>query len=154
MLRKLELKVPPPIVALLVAGAMWLLAMGLPLVDVSPSFKVKLALALVFLGVCFDLSALQLFFRKRTAINPMRPQNTSVMVVSGIYQFTRNPMYLGMVCLLMAWAVYLGSAFALAGPVGFVLYINRFQIKPEERFLLHKFGTVYADYLKRVRRWV
>jgi protein-S-isoprenylcysteine O-methyltransferase Ste14 len=154
MFRQLELKVPPPAVGLIVAAAMWQLARMFPLVDAPFLARISLAVVMAVLGLCLDLSALNLFFRKRTAINPMKPQNTSVMVVSGIYHFTRNPMYLGMACILIAWALYLDSVFALAGSVLFVLYINQFQIKPEERFLLNKFGTAYADYLKRVRRWV
>jgi protein-S-isoprenylcysteine O-methyltransferase Ste14 len=154
MFRKLELKVPPPAVGLIIAAAMWQLARMFTLVGVPLQVRFSLAVVIAVLGLCLELSALKLFFRKRTAINPMKPQNTSVMVVSGIYQLTRNPMYLGMACILIAWALYLDSVLALAGPVLFVLYINQFQIKPEERFLLNKFGTAYADYLKRVRRWV
>ncbi len=162
MLRKLELKVPPPIVALLIAAALWQAAKWLPFVslplglDMNVDTKVAalLAAVLAFLGACFDAAALLLFVRKRTAINPLKPQNASVLVVSGVYRITRNPMYLGLLCFLSAWAVYLNSVFVLIGPIIFVVYINYFQIIPEERLLLSKFGDAYAGYAKRVRRWL
>ena len=84
----------------------------------------------------------------------MKPQTTSSLVCSGIYRVTRNPMYLGLVFVLVAWAVFLSSAWALLGPMAFALYMNRFQIAPEERVLSSMFGASYSDYLSRVRRWL
>ena len=63
-------------------------------------------------------------------------------------------MYVGLLVLLFAWAVFLSSAWALLGPVVFVLYMNRFQIAPEERVLSGMFGTDYSAYKSRVRRWL
>ncbi len=94
------------------------------------------------------------FKRARTTINPFKPQNTSSLVTSGIYRLTRNPMYLGLLMVVLGWATFLCSAFALLGPVAFVAYIARFQIVPEERVLSAKFGSGYSEYLARVRRWL
>jgi protein-S-isoprenylcysteine O-methyltransferase Ste14 len=162
MLSKLELKVPPPIVALLMAVAMWQAAKWQPLVSLPMGLGMRvdtkvtalLAVVLAFFGACFDAGALLLFVRKRTAINPMKPQNASVLVVSGVYRITRNPMYLGLLCFLLAWTVYLNSIFMLIGPIIFVVYLTYFQIIPEERLLLSMFGDAYAAYAKRVRRWI
>ena len=63
-------------------------------------------------------------------------------------------MYVGLSCVLVAWAVFLSSAWALLGPVAFVLYIGRFQIGPEERALAKLFGSEYVDYQAKVRRWL
>jgi protein-S-isoprenylcysteine O-methyltransferase Ste14 len=63
-------------------------------------------------------------------------------------------MYLGMLSVLLGWAAYLPSAWALLGPVAFALYIDRFQIVPEERALHSLFGAAFVDYTQRVRRWI
>ena len=76
------------------------------------------------------------------------------MVTNGIYGFTRNPMYLGLALILLGLAVFLASPWALLGPVGFVAFITRFQIRPEERALQARFGAAYTAYCARVRRWV
>lgn len=92
--------------------------------------------------------------RRHTTINPLSPRKSTALVTGGVYRFTRNPMYLGMACLLTAWAVWLAALLAFAGPVLFVLYITRFQIRPEERVLTELFGLPYTDYTQRVRRWL
>jgi len=74
--------------------------------------------------------------------------------LAGIYRFTRNPMYVGLALVLLGWAALLSSPWALLGPLVFVLYINRFQIAPEERVLSAKFGAAYTEYIARVRRWL
>jgi len=84
----------------------------------------------------------------------MKPGKSSALVTTGIYTLTRNPMYLGMVTLLTAWAVYLGALWPFVGPVLFILYINRFQIGPEEKIMHSKFGKEFTDYVARVRRWI
>jgi protein-S-isoprenylcysteine O-methyltransferase Ste14 len=84
----------------------------------------------------------------------MQPEQVSNMVTDGIYRHSRNPMYLGMLLVLAAWAAWLASAPALLGLPVFVLYLNRFQIVPEERVLAQRFATQYADYAQRTRRWL
>jgi len=84
----------------------------------------------------------------------MKPEKASSLVTTGIYRFTRNPMYLGLLFVLFAWAVFLASVWALLGPVAFVFYIDRFQIAPEEAILAGMFGAAYTEYKARVRRWL
>ena len=76
------------------------------------------------------------------------------VVTRGVYRWTRNPMYLGMLVVLAGWAVWLGSAAALLGLPLSVLLLNRLQIGPEERILRERFGQDYIDYQARVRRWL
>jgi protein-S-isoprenylcysteine O-methyltransferase Ste14 len=153
-MRALELKVPPPIVALLMGAAMWFAAqqrvsLELPLVVQIVAFVV-IALAGAAMALAGDLE----FKRARTTINPFKPENSTALVTSGIYRFTRNPMYVGLTLLLLGWAAFLCSAWAFLGPVIFVLYIGRFQIAPEERVLSAKFGAAYTEYTARVKRWL
>jgi len=150
----LELKISPPALALLVCGAMWGVSLGGPSVGLSLLQRVVSSLAIAFIGgVLAFLGGVELK-RAKTTINPFKPQNSSSLVTSGVYRLTRNPLYLGLVFLLLGWAVFLCSYGALVGPVFFVLYMNRFQIEPEEKILSAKFGLPYATYRSRVRRWL
>ena len=87
-------------------------------------------------------------------MNPTKPGATSSLVTGGVFRLTRNPMYLSLVLYLLAWAVYLSNWLALLLVPLFVLYLDRFQIKPEERALSALFGPEYASYQARVRRWL
>ena len=151
---QLELKIPPPLIAAVSAGIMYGVATLLPVLALPPSLRVGTALALAVAGASLDLTGLTAFRRVKTTINPMAPHRSSSVVSTGVYRFTRNPMYLGLVCLLLAWAVYLSSAWALLVVPFFIAYITRFQIKPEERVLAARFGSAYVDYCARVRRWL
>lgn len=150
----LELKIPPPVVGLLVAVAMWAVSRYGVLEGVPPAWRIVAALALVAVGGVFDVAGLIAFRRAKTTVNPMKPEKSAALVTSGVYRFTRNPMYVGMAFFLLAWAVYLASPWALLGPLVFAAYITRFQIKPEERVLAARFGTEFARYRARVRRWL
>lgn len=153
-MHKLELKIPPPAVALLLAVAMWGLSRWTPPVELAPAVRLAAAALIALAGLGFDLAGVISFRRARTTVNPLRPEKAAAVVTSGVYRITRNPMYLGMALILLAWAVFLSSAWALLGPLMFVLYITRFQIKPEERVLAALFGSSYADYRASVRRWL
>lgn len=150
----LELRIPPPAVALITALAMWAVERWGPATAEPSTFGKAAAAALALLGIAIDLAGLAAFRRARTTINPMKPGSSSSLVTGGIYRITRNPMYLGMLCLLLAWAAYLANHWALLGPVFFVAYITRFQIVPEERALRRLFGEDFERYATRVRRWL
>jgi protein-S-isoprenylcysteine O-methyltransferase Ste14 len=152
----LEHRIPPPVVGAVVAAGMWVLASRIGLLSL-PDFGLKGVLTglLVALGLAFDLAGLRAFLARRTTVNPLRPERASSLVTEGVYRVTRNPMYIGMVFLLLAWGLYLADAAALLlGPACYVLYLNRFQIGPEERVLLGLFGNEYRTYMARVRRWL
>lgn len=153
-MRKLELKIPPPAVAGTIAGLMWGISRTTPLLDLSSTVRLATTATIALAGLGIGLAGIIAFRRARTTVNPMKPETTSSLVYSGIYRATRNPMYVGVLFVLLAWAVFLSSAWALLGPLAFVLYINRFQIAPEERVLLAKFGSDYTAYKSKVRRWL
>ena len=150
----LELKIPPPVVALVLAVMMWLIPSLVGIVEAPFAVRVGLAVALVVVGQFISVSGIVEFRRARTTINPIKASAASSLVCSGIYRFTRNPMYVGLFLTLLGWAVYLANPLSLLFLVVYVLYITRFQIKPEERSLLRIFGEPYAAYMQRVRRWV
>ncbi len=150
----LELKIPPPVIALLIAAAMWGCSLATPLVDVPAHIRLVAAMAIALAGVATAISGVAAFRRAKTTVNPLKPETSTSLVTSGIYRFTRNPMYVGLALALLAWAVFLSSAWTLLGPLVFALYMNRFQIAPEERVLLGMFGAAYSAYQARVRRWL
>lgn len=151
----LELKIPPPLVAAVLAGAMYAASVLLPpVLALSPGLHVYAALALAGVGVFLDLAGIFAFRKAQTTVNPLTPQRSSTVVTNGIYGITRNPMYLGLGLILLGLAVYLASLWALLGPVLYVAFITRFQIQPEERALAARFGASYSVYCVRVRRWL
>ena len=151
---RLETKVPPPIVALLFALAMWPLARGLPHLALAPPLRIGVACLVVGIGAVFAVGGFVAFRRAKTTVDPTDPSKASSLVTSGVYRITRNPMYVGLVFLLTGWAIALASPVLLAAPFVFALYISHFQIQPEERALTAIFGNAYRDYRTKVRRWL
>jgi protein-S-isoprenylcysteine O-methyltransferase Ste14 len=150
----LELRIPPPFVALLTIPLMWLLSKELPTTEFLGSGSITIAFGISLLGIAFIGTGVTQFKRMQTTITPRRPEEASILVTNGIYRISRNPMYVGLMLVLLGWAAFLASPISLAGPVAFIAYITRFQIKPEERILLAKFGDEYQKYLSRARRWI
>ncbi|GAA0790380.1 methyltransferase family protein [Marinobacterium sediminicola] len=149
----LELKLPPPAIATLVALLMYAGD------QVSPAFmQVPLdprwAIIVMVLAMLLGMMAVAHFVRVGTTVHPHCPEKSSHLVVRGIYRYSRNPMYLSLVLMLVAWALYLGWVLSPLGWALFVLWMTRFQIRPEERILARLFGDEYRDYCRRVRRWL
>jgi protein-S-isoprenylcysteine O-methyltransferase Ste14 len=153
-MKALDTKIPPPLAALLVAVAMWGISRVTPALFIDRTWRLVIAATVASLGALVAVLAATAFRRAQTTHNPMTPEAASSIVSNGVFSYTRNPMYVGLTTLLVAWAVYLASLAALLGPVVLVLFITRFQILPEERALAAKFGRDYDDYRRRVRRWL
>ena len=150
----LEHKIPPPLVFFAIAALMWAATWILPTTAIPHGWRRSIAGLLFVLAVLLASSGISAFRRAKTPLDPVHIDRASTLVTSGIYKFTRNPMYLGLTTLLLAWAALLSAPWLLLGPVVFVLFIDRFQIVPEERAMRAKFGAQYADYAARVRRWI
>jgi len=150
----LELKIPPPIYVLSIALVMWFLHLYIPVATIISSPWNKGGVVLIILAALFDFSSLYLFFKKRTTPNPMRPEFTTGLVITGMYKISRNPMYLGMLIILFGFAVFLGKLTPFLVLPAFYFLMTEMQIKPEERILEEKFGDEYLDYKSRVRRWL
>ena len=146
----LEHRITPPLVAIVSGVLMWLAVR--PIAPLGG--RLWLALLVVLAGAAVCLAGVASFRRARTTVNPLKPESASALVISGIYRHTRNPMYLGFAIILLGWCVLLGSAWAVLGVAAFVLYIGRFQIRPEERALRELFGAEFDAFCSRVRRWV
>jgi len=151
---RLELKVPPLVVAAIVAMLMWVVAELNPALQIAIPFRVLVAGVLLLAGVAFAVAGVLSFRAANTTVNPMNPGDAASLVTSGVYAYSRNPMYVGFLFGLLAWGVLLANPFALCLPVGFVLYLGRFQIRPEEVALELLFGAEFRAYRERVRRWL
>jgi protein-S-isoprenylcysteine O-methyltransferase Ste14 len=150
----LELKVPPVPLAGVFAAAMLGLSSLTPAATFVLPGRMGISLGLVVLGFAIALAGVVAFRAHKTTVNPLTPGASSVVVSTGVYRFSRNPMYLGFLLALVGWAIYLSNALAALLLPAFVAYMNRFQIKPEERVLLAKFGSQFSRYMASVRRWV
>jgi protein-S-isoprenylcysteine O-methyltransferase Ste14 len=150
----LELRIPPLTLVLVTAAAMCLIAWGSPSLTWNWLYSSVVALALAVAGCAVAILGVRAFRQARTTVNPTRPQTASSLVGSGIYRVSRNPMYLGFLLVLLAWAVFLSNLLSIVLVPIFVGYMNRFQIGPEERALLALFGEEFTGYCREVRRWL
>lgn len=150
----LELKVPPPVVAILLALGMYFGSKALSAAHIALPMHTLLAVAVGLAGVVVNVAGLLSFRRHRTTANPLHPRLASTLVRDGVYRLTRNPMYLGIALILLGWAIFLSNSLAMTGPLLLVAWLTRFQIIPEERALRRKFPEDFDAYARSVRRWL
>lgn len=146
----MENRIPPPFLTLALAIAMWFAAAEAQ----APLWRTGAAFAVFLVAGTFGLPALRAFRKADTTVDPVRIDHASALVTGGIYRLSRNPMYVSLTLMLVAWALWLGGPWVWAGPVLFALWIDRFQIRPEERAMSARFGASYDDYRREVRRWL
>jgi protein-S-isoprenylcysteine O-methyltransferase Ste14 len=153
-MRWLETRVPPPVVMLIAALLIWGLRRTFPEMGIFIPGRRAIYWTLLALGLLVAVAGIVSFRRARTTVNPMKPDTASSLVTSGIYRFTRNPMYVGDALILLAVVVFFSNPLGLAGVVLFVAWMNLLQIPAEERALRARFGEAYDAYRARVRRWL
>jgi protein-S-isoprenylcysteine O-methyltransferase Ste14 len=149
----LESKIPPPAVVLVIGVFMWLVSRAAPSLHFDVPAHNWLAIVLIAAGFLTGLSGVMTFLRAKTTVDPTKPRASS-LVTWGVYAFSRNPMYLGGFIMLLGWAIFLLNGFTFLFLPAYILYINRFQIAPEERALTSLFGETYVAYQARARRWL
>ena len=150
----MKLLIPPPVQALICAGLMWLIARQFPDFSFSFALQQPLAIFVCLIGIGIDLVSVGLFAREKTTVSPFSPAKSTTLVTTGFYNYTRNPMYLGMAFILTGLAIWLGNFASFFMIPCFMWYITYLQIIPEEEMLLEKFGQEYGEYMMRVRRWI
>ena len=151
---KLDLKIPPPLQMLIFGILMWVVGRRLSGGQFDFDSQLVSALLLTILGLAINVLAIIGFRRASTTVNPLDPGKASHLVVDGIFRFSRNPMYFGILIVLFAWAIWIGNVYNLVLLALFVYIISKYQIKPEEEALRSLFGKTYVDYCSRVRRWI
>ena len=150
----LELKIPPPLVFAMAAVLMWAIEWAIPALNLGLPGREPAAIIAALAGCVAIVAGVVEFRRLRTTVNPRRPGAASLLVVSGVYQMTRNPMYLGLALTLLGWAIFLSNPVSLVVLAAFVGYMNRFQIGPEEKVLESLFGEAFTSYRQKVHRWL
>lgn len=145
------MRIPPPIVMTAIGAIMFVTDQ---VIDIWRQPLEEVSILVLFLAALFLFPALKQFVASKTTVHPFRAHKTSALVTTGVYRVTRNPMYLGMVLVLVSWLLYLGNPLNVFYIGLFVLFINRFQIGYEERVLRELFGEEYDAYAKTVRRWI
>lgn len=152
----MKAKIPPPLVLLICGILMWLAARFVPSLDFVLPSRIILFWALLVVGVLLLASGASNILNRKTTIHPDRKSlsKASALVTTGIYRYSRNPIYLGMAFMLLAWMILLQNWLSVVGPIIFIVFITDYQIKPEEEALEKVFGEEYVRYKKRVRRWI
>jgi len=145
-------KIPPPIVTFICGIAIYL----------SKSFfnqffiysNNRVSLFLLILGLVVFISAIKSFRRHKTTVNPLEPRQASSLVTSGIFKFSRNPMYLGMLIILLSISFKFNLIGGMFTSLFFYIFITKFQILPEEAAMNDLFGDEFINYSKKTRRWI
>jgi protein-S-isoprenylcysteine O-methyltransferase Ste14 len=151
---RLETKVPAPIIAAALGASMKFYATASGVVIDPTALRMYVGLGLAQASGLLAVIAVATFWRARTTINPLDPSRAAHLVTGGVFRVSRNPMYLSLLLLLVAYAVRIDSPAVWLGPIAFIAYVTRFQIHPEERALEARFGEAYLRYRTRTRRWL
>jgi protein-S-isoprenylcysteine O-methyltransferase Ste14 len=134
--------------------AAWLATPVVPMASFPQAVPWFVGAVVGLAGGMLELAGAVRLVRAETTVNPLDPTKVCRLVTGGVYRYTRNPIYVGDALILLGWALYLSNALAFASVPLFILYMDRFQIAPEERALDAAFGAEFADYRARVRRWI
>ena len=128
-------------------------SLGPPL-PVAEDLSEALSTVLIVVGGLFTIAAAWRFRQHRTTLDPMRPHCTTELVEGGVFAVGRNPKYAGFVIVLVGAALDFDALWALPGPLLFAAWLDRFQIRPEERILRQRFGAAFDACCRRVPRWL
>ena len=145
-------RIPPPLIAMLCVLIIFLSRSIFP--SFVFSYKLQLGIFVSTIGFLLLIVSIKSFFDNKTTINPLNLKKSTYLVTSGVFRFSRNPMYLGMLLFLLGTAIILNIIGGLIISILFIFYMNFFQIIPEEKALQNLFGKNYRNYRKTVRRWI
>ncbi len=145
-------KIPPPLVVLILVISTFFSSKKIDLIQIP--FQSIISIFILSIGILILLNPVLKFKKSKTTINPIKFKKVNKLVISGIYKYSRNPMYLGLLIIVISSSIFYLNIYSILTPLFFYLWINRFQIKREEVFLTKKFGEDYLSYKKKTRRWI
>ena len=148
----METKIPPPIVTLTFGLSIYFSREMFPAIEIQHSLY--LGIFLLISGFFILVSAVRLFRKDKTTVNPLSPEQATTLVTDGIFKYSRNPMYLGMAIVLSSIAVFFNLLGGIILIALFCAYITKFQILPEERAMRDLFSDDFDKYSKVTRRWI
>ena len=149
---KKKLKIPPPILVIVLITSIYFSSDKLDLISIP--YRTLFSIVILSIGILVIINPVVKLIKSKTTVNPVEFKNVEKLVTSGIYKYSRNPMYLGMIMIIISTTVYYLNFYSLLTPFIFFFWINRFQIKREEVFLEEKFGQEYLSYKTKTRRWI
>ena len=148
----MKTKIPPPILALVMIGLIYLSSLFIE--TTTFNYQGLLSILFLILGFACLLPSFKLFAKFKTTITPLKPSDATALVSEGMYRYSRNPMYLGLLLLTISSTIWFGTWLGIIINLVFILLINFLQIIPEEEALLTIFGEEYEEYKKNLRRWI
>ena len=146
------LKIPPPLLVLILVVSNYFSSKKIDLILIPNQNIISFIIFLI--GLIILINPIVRFIKSKTTIDPIKFKKVNKLITSGIYKFSRNPMYLGLLMIVISTSIFYLNIFSVATPILFYFWINRFQIKREEIFLTEKFGKEYLLYKTKTRKWI
>ena len=146
------LKIPPPLLVLILVIANYFSSKKIDLIHLPNQDLISILILLI--GILILINPIFKFIKSKTTIDPIKFKKVNKLITSGIYKYSRNPMYLGLLMIVISTSIFYLNIFSIITPIFFYFWINRFQIKREEIFLTEKFGKEYLLYMTKTRRWI
>ena len=146
------LKIPPPLLVLILVIFNYFSSKKIDLILLP--YQKLISFILLFIGVLILINPILKFIKSKTTIDPIKFKKVNKLIITGIYKYSRNPMYLGLLTIVISTTIFYLNIFSIITPIFFYFWINIFQIKREEIFLTEKFGKEYSLYMTKTRRWI
>ena len=146
------IKIPPPILVLILVSSNYFSSKKIDLIHLPNQDLISIIIFLF--GILILINPIFKFIKSKTTIDPIKFKKVNKLIISGIYKYSRNPMYLGLLMIVISTSIFYLNIFSITTPFLFYCWINRFQIKREEIFLAEKFGKEYMSYKTKTRRWI
>ena len=146
------IKIPPPLIVLVLIVSIYFSSKKIDLINIP--LQLEISIFILSAGILIFLNPVLQFIKSKTTVNPIQFEEVNKLVTSGIFKYSRNPMYLGMLMIVLSTSIFYLNIYSILTPLLFMLWINKFQIKREEEFLIEKFGDEYLSYKKKTRRWI
>ena len=146
------IKIPPPLIVLVLIVSIYFSSKKIDLINIP--LQLEISIFILSAGVLIFVNPVLQFIKSKTTVNPIQFEEVNKLVTSGIFKYSRNPMYLGMLMIVLSTSIFYLNVYSILTPLLFILWINKFQIKREEEFLIEKFGDEYLSYKKKTRRWI
>ena len=146
------IKIPPPVLVLILVSSNYFSSKKIDLIHLPNQDLISIIILLI--GILILINPIFKFIKSKTTIDPIKFKKVNKLIISGIYKYSRNPMYLGLLMIVISTSIFYLNIFSITTPFLFYCWINRFQIKREESFLTEKFGEEYISYKIKTRRWI
>tara|TARA_B100000214_G_C23736636_1_gene521324 strand:+ start:268 stop:711 length:444 start_codon:yes stop_codon:yes gene_type:complete len=146
------IKIPPPLIVLVLVISIYFSSKKIDLINIP--FQLQISFFILSIGLLIFLYPVLQFIKSKTTVDPIKFKKVNKLVTSGIFKYSRNPMYLGMLMVVLSTSIFYLNIFSILTPFLFIFWINKFQIKREEAFLTEKFGKEYLSYKNKTRKWL